>query len=131
MVMDRHDIALVIAGVIGSGGAVAHGVLTQWHIIDPIQELAAPRISTMVQRLVAVLLQFSTFNWLVGGVALLVAALVFRRDARLATGLLVGSSYLYAAVGNFWATQGRPHPGWLLYGTALCLIAYGLATPDP
>jgi len=77
------------------------------------------------------LLQFSTFNWLVGGLALLVAALVFRRDARLATGLLVGSSYLYAAVGNFWATHGRPHPGWLLYGTALCLIAYGLATPDP
>ena len=129
--MDRHDIALVIAGVIGSGGAVVHGVLTQWHIIDPIQELAAPRISTMVQRLVAVLLQFSTFNWFVGGLALLVAALVFRRDARLATGLLVGSSYLFAAVGNFWASRGRRHPGWLLYGTALGLIAYGLAKPDP
>src|SRR5829696_6591805 len=131
MVMHRHDIALVIAAVIGSGSAVVHGVLTQWHIIAPIQELAAPRISTMVQRLVAVLLQFSTFNWLVGGLALLIAVHVSGREARLATGLLVGSSYLYAAVGNFWATQGRPHPGWLLYGTALCLIAYGLATPDP
>jgi hypothetical protein len=128
--MNKHDTALVIAGVIGSGSAVVHGVLTQRHIIDPIQGLAATRISPMVQRLVAVLLQFSTFNWLVGGLALLVAAHVFGREARLATGLLVGSSYAFAAVGNFWATQGR-HPGWLLYGTALGLIAFGLTKPDP
>jgi hypothetical protein len=128
MVMNRHDIALVIAGVIGSGSAIVHGVLTQWHTIDPVQEIGAARISPMGQRLVAVLLQFSTFNWLVGGLAL-VAVHASGREARLATGLLVGSSYFYAAVGNFWATQGRPHPSWLLYATALCLIAYGLATP--
>jgi len=131
MVMNRHDIALMIAGVIGSGSAVVHGVLTQRHIIEPFQGLAAARISTMVQRLVAVLLQFSTFNWFVGGIALLVAARFFGREARLATALLVGSSYLFAAVGNFWASRGRLHPGWLLYGTALGLIAYGLAKPDP
>jgi hypothetical protein len=129
MVMNRHDAALVLAGAIGSGSALVHGVLTQWHIIDPFQGLAGARISMVVQRLVAVLLQFSTFNWFVGGLALLVAAHVLGWEARLATGLLVGSSYLFAAVGNFWATQGR-HPGWLLYGTALGLIAYGLTKPD-
>jgi len=129
--MHRHDIALVIAGVIGSGSAVVHGVLTQRHIIKPLQGLAAARIGTVVQRLLAGLLQFSTFNWFVGGLALSVAAHVFGREARLATALLVGSSYLFAAVGNFWASRGRRHPGWLLYGTALGLIAYGLAKPDP
>ena len=46
--MNRHDIALMIAGVIGSG-AIVHGVLTQRHIIEPFQGLAAARISRMVQ----------------------------------------------------------------------------------
>ena len=68
--MNRYDTALVIAGAIGSGSAVIHGVLTRWHIIDPLQRLAPARIGTTVQRLVAVLLQFSTFNWFVGGLAL-------------------------------------------------------------
>src|SRR5678815_4959915 len=40
--------------------------------------------------------------------------------------LLVGSSYLFGAAGNLWATRGR-HPGWALYALALVLIAYGLA----
>jgi hypothetical protein len=102
MVMHKHDIALVIAGVIGSGSAVV--VLTQRHIIKPLQGLAAARIGTVVQRLLAGLLQFSTFNWFVGGLALFAAAHVFEREARLATGLLVGSSYLYAAV----ASAGQP-----------------------
>ena len=129
--MNRHDIALMIAGVIGSSSAIVHGVLIQRHIIEPFQGLAAAQISTMLQRLVAVLLQFSTFNWFVGGIALLAAARFFGGEGRLATALLVGSSYLFAAVGNFWASRGRPHPGWLLYGTAVGLITYGLAQPDP
>ena len=129
--MNRHDIALMVAGVIGSSSAIVHGVLTQRHIIEPFQGLAAAQISTMLQRLVAVLLQFSTFNWFVGGIALLAAARFFGQEARLATALLVGSSYLFAAVGNFWASRGRPHPGWLLYGTAVGLITYGLAQSDP
>jgi hypothetical protein len=131
MVLNRHDIALMIAGVIGSSSAIVHGVLIQRHIIEPFQGLAAAQISTMLQRLVAVLLQFSTFNWFVGGIALLAAARFFGGEGRLATALLVGSSYLFAAVGNFWASRGRPHPGWLLYGTAVGLITYGLAQPDP
>jgi hypothetical protein len=49
-------------------------------------------------------------------------------EARLATGLLVGSSYLFGAVGNLWATRGR-HPGWVLYTIALILIVYGIGKP--
>jgi len=46
----------------------------------------------------------------------------------LATGLLVGSSYLFGALGNLWATRGR-HPGWMLYALALVLIVFGVNTP--
>jgi len=35
------------------------------------------------------------------------------------------SSYLFAAIGNCWATRGR-HPGWMLYAVALVLIVYGV-----
>ena len=44
--MHKHDIALVIAGVIGSGSAVVHGVLTQRHIMKRLQGLVAARIGT-------------------------------------------------------------------------------------
>ena len=126
--MDRHEIALVVAGVVGSAGAVVHGVLTQRYLVEPFQERAGGGGSPMVARIGAVLLQFSTFNWFVGGLALIVAACALGREARLAAGLLVGSSYLFAVLGNFWASQGR-HPGWMLYAVALGLLAYGLAGP--
>jgi len=126
--MNGYDIALIVAGLVGSGSAVIHGVLTQRHLVDPFQDIVAARSSTMVQRIGAVLLQFSTFNWFVGGLALILAAYVLGREARLAVGLLVGSSYLFAVIGNFWASHGR-HPGWVLYGISLCLVIYGLAKP--
>ena len=81
-----------------------------------------------IRRIVPALLHFSTFNWFVCGLALVAAATVFDPQARLVTGLLVGSSYLYGAVGNLWATRGR-HPGWALYTAALVLIACGLSAP--
>jgi hypothetical protein len=73
----------------------------------------------------AMLLHFSTFNWFVGGLALIISARAFGQEARLVTGVLVGSSYLFGAVGNLWGTRGR-HAGWVLYGIAVLLIAYGL-----
>jgi hypothetical protein len=109
MSMAWQEAALGLAGVIGSGVAVVHGILTQ---------------RLMVRPLVPGLLHFSTFNWFLGGLAL-IAAIWFEQDARLATGLLVGSSYLYGALGNFWATRGR-HPAWVLYAVALILIAFGI-----
>jgi hypothetical protein len=127
--MEWHDAALAMAGVIGSGVAVVHGVLTQRLLVWPFQEVAATRIAPRRRQLVAILLQFSTFNWFVGGLALVAAACAFGWEARLATGLLVGSSYLFGALGNLWATRGR-HPGWVLYGAALLLIAYGLGKSE-
>jgi hypothetical protein len=123
--MDWHDGALALAGMIGSGVAIVHGVLVQRRMIDPLRDLAATRMSRSLRILVPGLLHFSTFNWFAGGIALLGCAFAGGREAKLATGLLVGSSYLYGALGNFWASRGR-HPGWVLYAIALFLIAYSI-----
>ena len=125
--MTWQDAALAMAGVIGSSVAVFHGVLTQRLMVRPVEVLfvADRRIAAPIRRLVPLLLQFSTFNWLLGGLVLIAAALWFEHDARLATGLLVGSSYLYGAVGNLWGTRGR-HPGWMLMAVALVLIVLGI-----
>ena len=126
--MNWHDAALGMAGVIGSGVAVVHGVLTQRLMVGPFEQLADRRIAAPIRRMVPLLLQFSTFNWFVGGLALIVAASSFGQQARLATGLLVGSSYLFGALGNLWATRGR-HPGWMLMAAALVLIVLGVNKP--
>lgn len=125
--MTWQDAALALAGVIGSSVAVFHGVLTQRLMVRPVEALfvADRRIAAPIRRLVPLLLQFSTFNWLLGGLVLIAAALWFEHDGRLATGLLVGSSYLYGAVGNLWGTRGR-HPGWMLMAVALVLIVLGI-----
>jgi hypothetical protein len=127
MDMTWQDAALALAGVIGSSVAVFHGVLTQRLMVRPVEALfvADRRIAAPIRRLVPLLLQFSTFTWLLGGLVLIAAALWFEHDARLATGLLVGSSYLYGAVGNLWGTRGR-HPGWMLMAVALVLIVLGI-----
>ena len=126
--MNWHDTALAMAGIIGSCVAVVHGILTQRLMVGPFQEmsLADKRISPPIRRLVPLLLHFSTVSWFLGGFALIAAAIWFGHDAKLATGLFVGSLYLFGAVGNLWGTRGR-HPGWMLMATALVLIAFGLA----
>ena len=123
--MDLHDSALVVAGIIGSGVAIIHGVRVQQRIVKPLQDLATTRMYRSMRILMPGLLHFSTFNWFVGGLALLGCAFAGGREAKLATGLLVGSSYLYGALGNFWASRGH-HPGWVLYAIALFLIAYSI-----
>ena len=124
--MTWQDAALGLAGIIGSGVAVVHGIQVQRLMVKPIAELLADkRMAALIKRLVPGLLQFSTYNWFLGGFALIAAALWFEQDARLATGLLVGSSYLFGALGNLWATRGR-HVGWILYAVALVLIAFGV-----
>ena len=123
--MDWHDVALALAGVVGSTGAVVHGILTQRLMVRPFRQMAAGQVPGTIRRIVPVVLHFSTFNWFVGGLALVVAALALEQEARLALSLLVGSAYLFATLGNLWATRGR-HLGWMLYGVCLILIAIGL-----
>ena len=123
--MNWQDVVLAMAGVVGCGVAVFHGVLTQRLMVVPFGDIADRRMSGTIRRLVPALLQFSTFNWFLGGLALVAAAVWMGPEARLATALLVGSSYLFGAVANLWGTRGR-HPGWMLMAAALVLIVLGL-----
>ena len=126
--MSWQDIALIAAGIIGSGTALLHGILVQRLMVRPLEAvlLADGKITAPVRRLVPPLLQFSTFAWLLGGLFLIAAPGLLGREARVATGLLVGGLYLFGAVANFLGTRGR-HPGWMLMAAALILIGIGLA----
>jgi hypothetical protein len=128
MVMNWQNAALAMAGVIGSGVAVVHGTLVQRLMVKPFEELALAdgRISASIRRLVPLLLHFSTITWFLGGLALIAAARWLEGDARLATGVFVGSLYLFGALGNLWGTRGL-HPGWMLMAAALVLIAFGIS----
>jgi hypothetical protein len=67
------------------------------------------------------LLQFSTFTWLLGGAALIVASVLLDHGARMAISVLVGSSYTFGAVANAQAVRTM-HFGWLLMTAAVLLI---------
>lgn len=125
--MDWNSIALTTAGVIGGGTAVVHGLLMQRLIIKPIETVfvADGRISAPLQKLVTLLLHFTTFNWLLSGLTLIAAAIWFEQDARLATGLLAGSSFLYGSIISLWVAR-RPHPSWILMAVAFILTVLGL-----
>ena len=126
--MNWQNAALAMAGVIGSSVAVFHGILVQRLMVKPFEEfaLADGRIGAPIRRLVPLLLQFSTISWFLGGLALIAAARWSERDVRLATGIFVGSLYLFGALANLWGTRGL-HPGWMLMGVALVLIAFGIS----
>lgn len=126
--MNWQTAALGLAGAIGSGVAVVHGVLTQRLMVQPFEALAQndKRFSATIQRLIPVLLHFSTVAWFAGGIALIVAAIWFDPPARFATGLFVGTLYLFGVIGNVWGTRGR-HPGWMLLAVALALIVFAIA----
>jgi hypothetical protein len=130
MVMNWQNAALAMAGVIGSGVAVVHGILVQRLMVRPFEELALAdgRIGVSVRRLVPLLLHFSTVSWFLGGLTLIAAARWLEADARLATGIFVASLYLFGALGNLWGNRGL-HPGWMLMMAALVLIVFGISKP--
>ena len=130
MAMNWRSAALAMAGVIGSGVAVVHGILVQRLMVRPFEALALAdgRIGVSIRRLVPLLLHFSTISWFLGGLALIAAARWLEPDARLATGICVGSLYLFGALANLWGTRGL-HPGWMLMTVALVLIAFGVSKP--
>ena len=129
--MAWQNAALAMAGIIGAGVAVVHGILVQRYMARPFEELALAnrKVAGSTRWLVPLLLHFSTVVWLLGGLALVAAAYWFRPDARLATSVFVGGCYLFGAIGNLWGTRGR-HPGWVLLAAAVVLIVLGANKPD-
>lgn len=125
--MNWQDASLVLAGLVGGGTAVVHGVLIQRLVVRPYESFlaTAPRTPAAIRRITPLLVHFSTIAWLLGALALIAAAGWFGPQARLATSLSVGSLYLLGALANLWGTRGR-HPGWMLMAVALALIAVGV-----
>lgn len=126
--MNTQDIALLLAGLIGAGTAVIHGVLVQRLMVRPF-DTATPgdaRVPVTIRRLVPILLHFSTAAWLAGGLVLAAVALGWASEDRMPVALFVGTLYLYGALGNLWGVRGR-HPGWMLLAAAVGLIALGVA----
>lgn len=125
--MDSYRIALVAAGVVGSGTALIHGLLLQRMVVQPTEVLFAAdgRISTPMRRLAVSLLHFTTFNWLLSGLALILAAVWLEQHERLAISLFAGSSFLFGAFSALWAVR-RLHPSWMLMAAAVVLVIFGL-----
>ncbi len=123
--MNAHDLALLAAGVLGGGGAIVHGLLVQRFMIGPPADGGLSPGEAAKRRMLTLLLHFTTFSWLTGGVAL-IAVVWLDPAVRLTVAGLVGASYLFAALGNFWATRGR-HPGWVVYAAATGLLVFGVS----
>lgn len=122
-----QDIALIAAGVLGGCTALLHGVLVRRLMTNPMKPLLQHEqsITQPIERLVPLLLDFSAFNWFLSGAALIAAAIWMGQEAKILASLLAGSSFLFAALCNFWGTHGR-HPGWALYTVSSLLIVIGL-----
>jgi hypothetical protein len=121
--MDENEWALMAAGGIGTMVALVHGILIQKNMVLPLyRDKAYPE---RTRRLIAILLQFSTFCWLLGGIGLLAAPYLLDASSTFTLAVIVAGFYTFGAVGNFWGTRGR-HPGWVLLAISVGLIAYGL-----
>ena len=111
------------AGLIGAGVAIAHGILMQRFMVKPI--LAETKVSSNTARLLPILLQFSTFCWFFGGVALIATPIMPNQASILTAAIFVSVFYIFGAVGNFVGTQGR-HPGWVLLAISSALIGFSV-----
>jgi hypothetical protein len=129
--MNWQDASLVLAGLVGGCTALVHGLLVQRLVVRPYESFlaTAPKTPAAIRRIMPLLVHFSTIAWMLGALALIAAAGWFEPQARLVTGLSVGSLYLLGALGNLWGTRGR-HPGWMLMAAALVLIAVGVTSPN-
>lgn len=121
--MTLYDWAFISAGLIGILVSVVHGVLMQRLMIRPI--LAHAPLAEPSQRLVPLLLHFSTVVWFVGGLALALVTLYAGAATKLVTAIFVLGFYSFGAAGNFWGTRGK-HPGWVLLALSAALIVLGL-----
>lgn len=123
LAVDLKDVALIAGGGIGAAAAVIHGVLVQNLLVKPRFDSATTHTRPH-RRLETMLLHFSTFNWFLGGLAIIAAAGAFDLSVRRAVCVMVACNYLFGAAGNFWATRGR-HIGWAVYAVSIALIAMG------
>lgn len=120
--MNLHDGALIASGAIGMGAAIFHGFVVQRQLIAPLGTSSSVRST---RRATCFLLHFSTFNWFASGMLLWSSSVLQNQKAQVLVVVLAASSFLYGAVGNFWATRAR-HPGWAVCAIVVVLATYGV-----
>lgn len=111
------DFALHAAGALAIAGALIHGAIAELRIF------ANSRIEpNATRRLLRLIWQASTVDWIAIGV-LLAAAPLLAPDARRWIVAVAVVVYGYGAIGNAIASRGR-HFGWVVMG---CVVALALA----
>jgi hypothetical protein len=115
-----RDLALQAAGVLAILVAIAHGAIAELGVFA--KSHIEPR---WTRRLMRMVWQASTVDWIAIGVLLIAAPALGSEVARRWVVAVAVVVYTYAAVGNALATRGR-HVGWLLMGCVVALALIGL-----
>jgi len=115
-----RDLSLQAAGLIGIGTAIAHGAIAELSIFAKAQ--IEPRGT---RRLLRLIWQASTIDWIAIGVLLIATPALGSDVARRWIVALAVVVYGYAAIGNALASRGR-HPGWMLMAAAVALALMGV-----
>ncbi len=114
------DLALQAAGVLAILVAVAHGALAELHVFSRAR--IEPRGT---RRLLRLIWQASTVDWIAIGILLIVAPWLGSQLARQWVVAVAVAVYTYAAIGNAIATRAR-HPGWILMSCVVALALTGV-----
>jgi hypothetical protein len=115
-----RDLALQAAGALAILVAIAHGAIAELRVF------ARARIEPQrARRLLRMVWQASTVDWIGLGVLLIAAPALGSETARRCIVAVAVSAYGYGAVGNALATRGR-HAGWCLMGGVIALALIGL-----
>jgi len=114
-----RDLALQAAGVLAILVALTHAVIAELHVFAKAH--IEPRGT---RRLLRLIWQASTVDWIAIGV-LLIAAPGLGTHARPWVVALAVVVYAYAALGNALATRAR-HVGWMLMSGVVALALAGL-----
>lgn len=132
MQLMASNLSLVLAGIVSATTAVVHGFIMQKHIVTPLSTLAETdrTVSPLGMRLLSPLLHVSTLAWLLMGFLLIWAGLRAQGEPRWIVCAAAFVLYGHATLANATAVRA-PHPGWILMGACLILIAYGVRGNTP
>lgn len=115
-----RDLALQAAGVLAILVALGHGAIAELRVFARA-EIAPER----TRRLLRLVWQASTIDWIAIGVLLITAPWLGSQPARTLIVAVAVVVYGYAAIGNALATRGL-HAGWIGMSCVVALALVGL-----